>query len=145
MRGEDGLVHFAGDGSIFVAEDAADDDVSIVKPQVGALVRLYFGTRFASVYPWPLCGKKGVCRGRHGESGLSIKVCLRVLYDDSPNKTISTGNHVLHLSYYSRHRYQTVPWCSHDPATESRVDALRTCHCHDPSLSFLAGTTLQRR
>jgi hypothetical protein len=58
MRGEDRLVNFAGGESIFVANDGAEDDVSIVKPQVGAFVRLYVVARFAFVYPWPLCGKE---------------------------------------------------------------------------------------
>lgn len=39
MGSEDGFVNFAGRVNIFVGEDGADDDVSIVKPQVFALVR----------------------------------------------------------------------------------------------------------
>jgi hypothetical protein len=85
MESEDGLVNFAGGVSLFVAEDGADDDVSIVKPQVGALVSLYFDARFASVYPWPLCGKEGVSWGRHG---VSIKLALWVLYDDTRLKVV---------------------------------------------------------
>lgn len=42
MGSEDGFVNFAGGVNLFVADDSADDDVSIVKPQVVAFVSLYF-------------------------------------------------------------------------------------------------------
>lgn len=61
MRSEDGFVNFAGSVSLFVAEDSADDDVSIVKPQVVALVSLYFVACFAFVDSWSLGGKEGIC------------------------------------------------------------------------------------
>jgi hypothetical protein len=61
MRSEDGFVNFGGGINLFVAEDGADDDVSIVKPQVVALVSLYFVACFAFVNSWPLGGNEGVC------------------------------------------------------------------------------------
>ena len=61
MRSEDGFVNFAGGVNLFVAEDGADDDVSIVKPQVVGLVSLYFVACFTFVNSWPLGGKEGVC------------------------------------------------------------------------------------
>lgn len=60
MRREDGFVNFAGGVNFFVAEDGADDDVSIVKPQVVALIGLYFVACFTFVNSWPLRGKEGV-------------------------------------------------------------------------------------
>lgn len=60
MGSEDGFVNFAGGVCPFVAEDSADDDVSIVKPQVVALVSLYFVACFAFVNSWPLGGKEGI-------------------------------------------------------------------------------------
>ena len=72
MRSEDGLVDLGGCVSLLVAEEGADHDVSVVEPQVGALVSLYFVARIALVYPGPLSGKKGICWGRHGGTGLSI-------------------------------------------------------------------------
>ena len=83
MGSEDGLVNFAGDENLFVVEEGADDDVSIVKPQVGALVSLYFVARLAFVYPWPLGGKKGICWGRHGVCETSRFGCA---YYMRPNK-----------------------------------------------------------
>ena len=61
MRSEDGFVNFAGGVTFFVAEDGANDDVPIVKPQVVALVSLYFIACVAFVNSWPLGGKEGVC------------------------------------------------------------------------------------
>ena len=63
MRGEDGFVNFAGRVNVFFADEGADDDVSIVKPQVVALVSFYLVTCSAS---WPPGGKKRVCWRRHG-------------------------------------------------------------------------------
>lgn len=49
MRSEDGFVKFASGVTFFVAEDGANDDVSIVKPQVVELVSLYFVACFTFV------------------------------------------------------------------------------------------------
>ena len=72
MGSEDVFVDFAGGVTLFVAEDGADDDVSIVKPQVVALVRLYLVACFAFVNSWPLGGKEGVCWGRHGAEDMCL-------------------------------------------------------------------------
>lgn len=82
MRGEDGFVNFAGGVDLIArvadSKDGADDDVSIIKPQVVALVSFYLVACFALVNSWPLGGKEGVCWRRHeveDKGALSNKVC----------------------------------------------------------------------
>ncbi|SRR5258707_5084893 len=101
MRSKDGLVDFAGGVNPFVVEGGADDDVSVVKPQVVAFVRLYFIACFTFVNSGSLGGKEGVCWGRHSVKDMGRLSINRAYYmtTDRPNKKVGAAldNHALSL------------------------------------------------